>query len=71
MMPHAVAVATYVDDVAVVQDPVDEGRGHDLVPQDLAPLLESFGGREHGGCALVTPVDQLEEEQRAGRADGR
>jgi hypothetical protein len=34
MMPHAVAVATYVDDVAVVQDPVDERRGHDVVPRE-------------------------------------
>ena len=37
VMTHAVAVAADVDDVTVVQQPVDECRGHDLVAQDLAP----------------------------------
>ena len=45
VMTHAVAVAADVDDVTVVQQPVDECRGHDLVAQDLAshsskPLLD-------------------------------
>ena len=30
-------------------------------PQDLAPLLEAFVGRQHRGCALIAPVDKLEE----------
>ena len=37
--------------------------------QDLTPLFEPFVGREHGGCALVAPVDELEEEHGAGLAD--
>ena len=44
MLAHPVAVAADVDDVAVVQQPVDEGGGHDIVSEDAAhfskPLLE-------------------------------
>ena len=43
-----------------MQQPVDERSGHDFVAQDLTPLFEPFVGREHGGCALVAPVDELE-----------
>ena len=71
VLTHPVAAAADVDDVTVVQEPIDECGGHDLVAQDLAPLLEPFVGREHGGCALVAAVDELEEEHRAGLADGQ
>jgi hypothetical protein len=36
VLAHAVAVAADVDDVAVVDEPVDEGAGHDLVAEDIA-----------------------------------
>ena len=69
MLAHAVAAAADVDDMAVVQQAIDERSGHNLVAQDLAPLLEAFVGREHSGCALIAPVDELEEEHRASLAD--
>ncbi len=69
VLAHAVAVATDVDDVTVVEQAIDERSGHDLVAQDLAPLLEPLVGRQHGGCALIAPVDELEEEHRAGLTD--
>ena len=69
MLAHAVAAAADVDDVTVVQEPVDERNGHDVVAQDLAPLLEAFVGRQHRGCALIAPVDELEEKHRAALAD--
>ena len=69
VLTHPVAVAADVDDVAVMQQPVDECCGHDLVAQDLAPLLEALVGREHGGRVLVAPVDQLEEEHGASLVD--
>ena len=69
VLTHPVAVTSDVDDVTVVQESVDECSGHDLIAQDLTPVLEPFVGREHGGCALIAPVDELEEEHGAGRAD--
>ena len=69
MLPHAIAVAADVDDMAVMQQAIDERSGHDLVAQDLAPLLEAFIGGQHSGCALIAPVDELEEEHGAGLAD--
>ena len=83
MLAHPVAVAADVDDMAVMQQAIDERSGHeasspkiwphrsghDLVAQDLAPLLEAFIGGQHSGCALIAPVDELEEEHGAGLAD--
>ncbi len=69
VMTHAVAVAADVDDMAVMQQPVDERSGHDLVTQDLAPLLEAFVGGQHSGCTLIAPVDELEEEHGSGLVD--
>ena len=39
---HPVAVAADVDDVAVVQEAVDERGRHDLVAEGGAPLLEAL-----------------------------
>ena len=68
VLTHPVAVAVDVDDMAVVQQAIDERSSHDLVAQDLAPLLEALVGRQHSGYALIAPVDELEEEHRAGLA---
>ena len=48
MVTHPVAVAADVDDVTVVQEPVDQCGGHDVVAQDVTPLFEALIGREHG-----------------------
>ncbi len=42
MLAQAVAVPSDVDDVAVVDQKVDERRGHHLVAKDLAPLFKAF-----------------------------
>ena len=70
MLPHAVAVAPDVDDVAVVEQPIDERGGHDLVAEDVPSLLEALVGGEDDGADLVAPVDELEEEGDAGAGDG-
>ena len=50
MAPHPVAVSPDVDDVAAVEQPVQERGGHHLVVQDFAPALEALIRGEHGGC---------------------
>lgn len=62
MLPHGVAVAGDVDDVAVVEQPVEERGGHDLVAGDVTPVLKALVGAEDGGADLVAPVYELEEE---------
>ena len=71
MLAHPVAVATDVDDLAVVQQPVDEGGGHDLVAEYAAPVLEALVGGEHGRGAFVAGVDELEEEHGSVLGDGQ
>ena len=66
VVTHPVAVAADVDDVAVMDEAVDECSGHDFVAQDFAPLLEAVVGREDRGGELVAAVDELEEEHGAG-----
>ena len=39
MIPHSIAVPSDVDDVAVMDQPVDEGGGHHFVAEHAAPVL--------------------------------
>ena len=65
MVAHPVAVAADVDDVAAMQQPIEQCGSHDLVTEDPALLLEALVGCEDGRGVPVAPVDELEEENRA------
>jgi len=71
MLTHPVAVATDVDDVAVMQDAVEECGGHDVVAEDVAPLLERLVGGEDGGGPFIAPADELEEQHGPGAGVGQ
>ena len=46
----------------MVQQPVEQRGGHDRIAEDLAPFAKAaVGGQDHRG-ALVTGVDELEEQ---------
>ena len=53
----------------MVQQAVKQGRGHDVVAEDGAPVLEAAIGGEHGGAFLVAGIDQLEEQVGAAGFD--
>src|SRR5947208_3362028 len=61
VMSHPIAVAPDVDDVAVMDKAVDQRTRHDVVTEDLAPLLEALVRREHGGGMLVAATHELKE----------
>jgi hypothetical protein len=44
---HAIAVAADIDQVAVMQNPIDERGSHDVITEDFAPFLEGLVRREH------------------------
>ena len=48
-----------------MEQPVQQGGGHDLVAEDPAPFLEALVRGRHGRGVAVAPVDELEEEDRA------
>ena len=48
VVPHPAAVAADVDDVTVMDEPVDQRRRHHLVAKDLAPVLEALVARSGG-----------------------
>jgi hypothetical protein len=59
-----VAVALEVDDVSVVDDSVDQGRGDGQVSEDVAPAGEWEVGRQDHGGVFVAAGDELEERVR-------
>ena len=71
VITHPVAVAPDVDDVAVMDDAVDESSGHDFVAENSSPLFEPLVGGEDRGGALVATVDELEEKHGPTLTDGQ
>ncbi len=69
MLTHPKAVASDVDDVTVVKEPIDQRGGHDFITKDVAPLLEAFVARKHGGGVLVAAAHELEEVHGSGARD--
>ena len=62
MSTHPVAVVPDVDNVAVVQDAVDQCGCPDFVPEHAALFFEALVGGQHGGDVFVPSVDELEEQ---------
>lgn len=58
---EAVAGAVDGQDVAVVQESVEDGGGQDVVAEDGSPFGEVFVAGDDGGAFLVSSADQLEE----------
>lgn len=68
MLAEPVAVAAHVDEVAVVDQAVDQGGRHDLVVEDLAPVLEALVPGEHGaGMLVLARKEQRMDEPRKAR----
>jgi len=68
VLAQSVRVVLDGDDHGVVQQSVEQGRGDHGIAEDLGPFAESaVAGHDHG-AALVTGVDQLEEQVTATRA---
>lgn len=59
---HAIPVAADIDDVAVVEQPVDQSAGHDGIPEDRALRLEAFVDAEHRRRVLVAATHQLRRD---------
>lgn len=70
VFPHAVAVAPDVDDVAVVDQAINQGRGHHLVAKDVAPFLEGLVAGQHRRRVFVASAHELEEELSARPGNG-
>ena len=55
----------------MVQQSVQQGRSHDIVAEDGAPVLEATIGGEDSGAFLVAGIDQLEEQVGAAGLQGQ
>ena len=73
MVAHPVAVAADVDDVAVVEQAVDQRPGHEIVAEDLAPFVEGLVRGQDGRCGLFgnPPFGGAKFQSKAQRAQVR
>ena len=62
----APTVVSGLDDVTVMGDPVQQGRGHLTVPEDLRPFAEGQVGGDVQRGALIEFGEQVEEELTPG-----
>ena len=54
-----------VKHMALVQEPIQDGRCHDLIPcQGLGPVLHGFIGRDNGASTAVAVIDDTEQKSR-------
>src|SRR6266567_766018 len=61
---HAVAPAINGDDLGMMQEPVEQGRGKHLVSEELSPSGKAGVGSEQDGTVLIARGDQLKEMVR-------
>src|SRR5674536_84297 len=54
------------DDRGAVEEPVEDGGGHDPVGEHGAPVAEAAVGRQHDRAALIAPGYDLEDPVGAG-----
>jgi hypothetical protein len=66
-----IAVALDHQRVAVMQELIEDCRCEDLVAEDGAPLRDQLIGRDQQAAALVASGDELEEEMRLRRSNGK
>src|SRR5215207_9776232 len=64
LLLEPVAFPLDVDDGRVVKQPVQDGRGDDLVTEDLAPAGQALVGGNQDRAPLVAARDELEEQVR-------
>ena len=65
VVAHPVAVAANVDDVAMMEQAIDQRSGHEIVTEDLAPFVEGLVRGQDGGGGFVAAGHELEEEHGA------
>jgi len=61
LLPQAVALPVDVQDMAVMQQPVQDGGGDDHIPQHLAPFGETLVGCQDDAPPLVAGRDEGEK----------
>ena len=68
---EAPAFVSGLDDVAVMSETVEQGRGHFRIAEDARPFAESeIGGDEDRG-ALIETADEMEEQLASGLGEGQ
>ena len=71
LFAEAVAIPADGYDVAVVKEPVEDGRGNDGITEYVAPFADRAVGGDQHGTPLIAPADQLEEQVGGIRLKGQ
>ena len=70
VLSHSVAIAADGHQMTVMDETIDERGRHDVIAEDVTPVLEALVGREHGRRVLVATRHQLKKEHGTRAADG-
>ena len=62
-VPEAVAVVAGFQDVAMVGEPVQQGRGHLGIAEDIGPFAEAQVGGDDDAGALLEFAQQVEQQR--------
>jgi len=65
---HAITGTVDGEDLGVVQQPIEERTGQDVVAQERSPLPKALVARQDQAPGLVAGIDQLEDELGLARA---
>jgi len=57
----AIAVSSYVNRGAMMQNSIENGRRDNVILEDISPFTIGFIGSEDDRSFLISPGDQLEE----------
>ena len=61
MTPKPIAVPLDVDDLAVMQEPIEDSSSDNGVTEQLLPVSKAFVAGDNGGAFLITIGDELKE----------
>jgi hypothetical protein len=67
---EAPAFVACLDDVAMMREAIEQGRGHLGIAEDAWPFAEGEIGGDEDRSALVEPADEMEEQLAAGLSEG-
>ena len=62
MFSESIAVPFDIDDLAMVEEPVKDGRGDDGIPEQFLPVNKAFVGGKDRRAFFIPIRDELEEE---------
>ena len=70
-VPEPPTLVARLDDVAMMGETVEQGRGHFRVAEHTGPFPEGKIRSHRDGCAFIELADEMEQQLAAGLGEGQ